>query len=71
VRISELVNQKAYDPKHMALPLFIGMDAEGSPVVEDLARMPHILIAGTTDPASRCASTRSSRACCSRARRTT
>ncbi|MBL8859581.1 MAG: DNA translocase FtsK [Planctomycetes bacterium] len=48
VRISELVNQKAYDPKHMALPLFVGMDAEGGPVVEDLARMPHLLIAGTT-----------------------
>jgi S-DNA-T family DNA segregation ATPase FtsK/SpoIIIE len=48
VRISELVNQKAYDPKHMALPLFLGMDAEGGPIIEDLARMPHLLIAGTT-----------------------
>ncbi|MFN0244516.1 MAG: DNA translocase FtsK 4TM domain-containing protein [Planctomycetota bacterium] len=48
VRISELITQKAYDPKFMALPLFIGMDAEGTPIVEDLARMPHLLIAGTT-----------------------
>ena len=48
VRISELVQQRAYDPKQMALPLFLGMDAEGTPVVEDLARMPHLLIAGTT-----------------------
>jgi len=48
VRISELVSEKAYDPKHMALPLFIGMDAEGGAIVEDLARMPHLLIAGTT-----------------------
>ena len=48
VRISELVVAKAYDQKQMALPLFIGMDAEGAPVVEDLARMPHLLIAGTT-----------------------
>jgi S-DNA-T family DNA segregation ATPase FtsK/SpoIIIE len=48
VRISELVSQRAYDPKIMALPLFVGMDAEGGPVVEDLARMPHLLIAGTT-----------------------
>jgi S-DNA-T family DNA segregation ATPase FtsK/SpoIIIE len=48
VRISELINQKAYDPKYMALPLFLGMDAEGVPIVEDLARMPHILLAGTT-----------------------
>ncbi len=48
VRLSELINQKAYDKKFMALPLFLGMDAEGNPVVEDLARMPHMLIAGTT-----------------------
>ncbi len=48
VRISELVVARAYDPKQMALPLFLGMDAEGTPVVEDLARMPHLLIAGTT-----------------------
>ncbi len=48
VRIRELVNQQAYDPKVMALPLFIGMDTEGIPIVEDLARMPHLLLAGTT-----------------------
>ena len=48
VRIRELVNQQAYDPKVMALPLFIGVDTEGLPIVEDLARMPHLLLAGTT-----------------------
>ena len=48
VRISELVVQKAYDPKVMSLPLFLGMDAEGTPIIEDLAKMPHLLIAGTT-----------------------
>jgi S-DNA-T family DNA segregation ATPase FtsK/SpoIIIE len=48
VRIRELVNQQAYDPKVMALPLFIGMDTEGVPIIEDLARMPHLLLAGTT-----------------------
>lgn len=48
VRISELVTQKAYDPGYMALPLFLGMDAEGKSVVEDLAKAPHMLIAGTT-----------------------
>jgi S-DNA-T family DNA segregation ATPase FtsK/SpoIIIE len=48
VRISELITQRAYDPKIMSLPLFIGMDAEGTPIVEDFTRMPHLLIAGTT-----------------------
>jgi len=48
VRISELVHQKAYDKNLMALPLFLGMDAEGRGIVEDLSRMPHLLIAGTT-----------------------
>jgi len=48
VRISELVSQQAYDRKFAALPLFLGMDAEGHAIIEDLARMPHLLIAGTT-----------------------
>ena len=48
VRLSELIGQDAYDQKKMALPLFLGMDAEGAPVVADLAKMPHLLIAGTT-----------------------
>jgi DNA segregation ATPase FtsK/SpoIIIE, S-DNA-T family len=48
VRISELVSQSAYDKKFAALPLFLGVDAEGNPIVEDLTRMPHLLIAGTT-----------------------
>ena len=48
VRFSELINQDAYDQKHYALPLFLGMDAEGNAIVEDLAKMPHLLIAGQT-----------------------
>jgi S-DNA-T family DNA segregation ATPase FtsK/SpoIIIE len=48
VRISELVVQKAYDTRQIALPFFLGMDTEGNPMVEDLAKMPHLLIAGTT-----------------------
>ncbi len=48
VRLAELVTPKAYDKGYAALPLFLGMDAEGNVIVEDLARMPHLLIAGTT-----------------------
>ena len=48
VRISEIVRQEAYDSKNYGLPLFLGVDTEGAPVVEDLARMPHLLVAGTT-----------------------
>ncbi|MBI5434271.1 MAG: DNA translocase FtsK [Planctomycetes bacterium] len=48
VRISELVSQKAYDSKQIALPLFLGVDVEGNSIVDDLAKMPHLLIAGTT-----------------------
>ncbi len=48
VRISELVSQRAYDTKQIALPLFLGMDVEGNAIVDDLSKMPHLLIAGTT-----------------------
>jgi len=48
VRLAELIDQSAYDRRFAALPLFLGMDAEGNAIVEDLARMPHLLIAGTT-----------------------
>jgi S-DNA-T family DNA segregation ATPase FtsK/SpoIIIE len=48
VRLSELIHKNAYDKKHAALPLFLGVNAQGAPVVEDLARMPHLLIAGQT-----------------------
>jgi DNA segregation ATPase FtsK/SpoIIIE, S-DNA-T family len=32
----------------MALPMCLGKDASGNPLIEDLTRMPHMLIAGTT-----------------------
>ena len=48
VRLSQLITQEAYDKKFAALPMFLGMDTEGEVIVTDLARMPHLLIAGTT-----------------------
>ncbi|MBL9077710.1 MAG: DNA translocase FtsK [Planctomycetes bacterium] len=32
----------------LAIPLYLGKDVAGNPIVEDLSRMPHLLIAGTT-----------------------
>ncbi len=46
VRLKELMSGGHADG--MALPMFLGKDAAGEPLVLDLARMPHMLIAGTT-----------------------
>jgi S-DNA-T family DNA segregation ATPase FtsK/SpoIIIE len=48
VRLKELM-QTAPDAIHkMTIPLFLGKDASGEPLITDLAAMPHCLIAGTT-----------------------
>ncbi|MBL8764137.1 MAG: DNA translocase FtsK [Phycisphaerae bacterium] len=47
VRLKELMGKtESYAP--MKLPMFLGKDASGEPLIEDLAKMPHMLIAGTT-----------------------
>ncbi len=48
VRISELMMLDPEAERRMKLPLYFGKDASGDPIIEDLARMPHMLIAGTT-----------------------
>jgi len=48
VRLKELLGEAPEAVRKMALPLFIGKDASGRPLVADLAVMPHMLIAGTT-----------------------
>ncbi len=48
VRLREVLEQAGPRWEAMALPLFLGKDASGQPLVTDLTRMPHLLIAGTT-----------------------
>jgi len=48
VRIKELMQAAPDARRRMHLPLYLGKDAGGNPIVADLAAMPHMLIAGTT-----------------------
>ncbi|MEQ8246919.1 MAG: DNA translocase FtsK 4TM domain-containing protein [Alphaproteobacteria bacterium] len=48
VYLRELLSSDAYDSKTSALTLALGKDIGGEPVFADLARMPHLLVAGTT-----------------------
>jgi len=48
VVLRELVEQDAFQKSHSKLAMCLGKDIEGMPYVADLARMPHLLIAGTT-----------------------
>ncbi|MBL6688805.1 MAG: DNA translocase FtsK 4TM domain-containing protein [Pseudomonadales bacterium] len=48
VQMSDVLKSKAYDDSQSPLSLALGHDISGEPVVEDLARMPHLLVAGTT-----------------------
>lgn len=48
VKLSEVLMSKAYDNSQSPLSLALGHDVSGEPVVVDLARMPHLLVAGTT-----------------------
>jgi S-DNA-T family DNA segregation ATPase FtsK/SpoIIIE len=48
VYLRELLEADAYAKAGHRLPLVLGKDISGAPVVADLARMPHLLIAGTT-----------------------
>src|SRR5690349_7731895 len=48
VTLGEIVRSRAYDQMESPLALALGKDIGGQPVVADLTRMPHLLIAGTT-----------------------
>ena len=48
VTLGEIIKSKDYDEMTSPLTLALGKDIGGAPVVADLARMPHLLVAGTT-----------------------
>ncbi len=48
VSLSEILMSKQYDKSASPLTLGLGKDIAGHPVVADLAKMPHLLVAGTT-----------------------
>ena len=48
VLLREMLSGKDYGDGNQALPLALGKDIGGKPITTDLAKMPHLLIAGTT-----------------------
>ena len=48
VRIKSMMELSGSRPQRMQIPLFLGKDSAGEALVSDLAKMPHLLIAGTT-----------------------
>jgi S-DNA-T family DNA segregation ATPase FtsK/SpoIIIE len=48
VFLSEILGSQVYADMHSPLAIALGKDIAGKPVVADLAKMPHVLVAGTT-----------------------
>jgi len=48
VQLSEVIHRDAFQNSQSPLTMILGKNIAGSPVVVDLAKMPHLLVAGTT-----------------------
>ena len=48
VRLKGLLQEKMYDYQHTPLMLSLGRDFSGAPLIDNLAAMPHLLVAGAT-----------------------
>ncbi|MBS0301120.1 MAG: DNA translocase FtsK, partial [Proteobacteria bacterium] len=48
IRLSEILGSQVYNDAKSLLTVGLGKDIIGNPVVADLAKMPHVLVAGTT-----------------------
>ena len=48
VSLREIIESRAWDENRCEIPVVLGKDVTGKPMIADLARMPHCLIAGST-----------------------
>lgn len=48
VQLLDVLDHEAFVQSSLKLPIALGVDIVGTPVIADLIRMPHLLIAGTT-----------------------
>jgi len=48
VAFREMIESREFQNARAALPIALGKDLEGRPIIADLAKMPHLLIAGAT-----------------------
>ena len=48
IRLSEILGSQVYNEGKSLLTMGLGKDIVGNPIVADLAKMPHVLVAGTT-----------------------
>ena len=48
VRLTEILSSKAFKSSPSSLSVALGQDISGNPIVVDLSKMPHLLVAGTT-----------------------
>jgi S-DNA-T family DNA segregation ATPase FtsK/SpoIIIE len=48
IKFSEIISSSAFDESKSFVTLALGKDISGQPVLADLAKMPHLLVAGTT-----------------------
>jgi len=48
VRLTEVLSSKQYEQARSPLSMGLGKDIAGHPIVVDIAKMPHLLVAGTT-----------------------
>jgi len=48
VYLSEIISDEKFNKRDIKLPIALGKSISGTPIVQDLSAMPHLLIAGTT-----------------------